>query len=164
MVVVDAVVIAWVVVVCLVVVWVVVSGDGHVYSGHGHPFSHSSWHGHFRVSDKNSLTKFDHYLFYAWYFKTKKSQTANPYYRKQHTPDHQDYTDSCSCGTHWQSTSLVRVIISFFKLWYKFVLRSSQIKKSGLVSGSSQLLQIGFGQSVHPRGHLSRQGHQLWKD
>ena len=90
-----------------------------------------------------------------------KSQTPNSYYRNQHTSNHQDYIDSCSCGIHWQSTPLVRVIISFFKLWYKFVLRSSHIKKSGLVSGSSQLLQIGFGQSVHPRGHLSRHGHQL---
>ena len=91
-----------------------------------------------------------------------KSQTANSYYRNQHTPDRQDYIGSCSCGIHWQSTPLVRVIISFFKLWYKFVLRSSQIKKSGLVSGSPpRHLQIGFGQSVHPRGHLSRHGHQL---
>ena len=90
-----------------------------------------------------------------------KSQTRNSYYRKQHTSDHQDYTDSCSCGIHWQSTPLVRVIISFFRLWYKFVLRSSQIKKSGSVIGSPRHLQIGFGQSVHPRGHLSRHGHQL---
>ena len=70
------VVVAWVVVDLVVVNEVVsVVVEGHVYSGHGHPLSHPSWHGHFRVSDKNSLTKFDPYWFIVITFKG----VAQPY-------------------------------------------------------------------------------------